>query len=145
VTGDVRQGPGTAITLPTTTTTYTQWPVDAITVDVPRWATHAQCSVTLSNVRVQQAADAARRVYFGGLLGGDSFIDYNGAPWAAAPNDYTESLPHTAYAEFDVRTLQGQSVQMYSQAKRIGSTTGNIFFDFRDQLIFEVRFSERRV
>jgi hypothetical protein len=143
VTGDVQQGPGTASFL--TSTSYIQWPVQALSVYVPRWATHAQCSVSLNNVRAQQAGDMLRRVRFGTLIGPEIPFDYNGAPWAAAPSDYTESLPHTAYAEFDVRALQGQTVQLYSDAKRVPSTAGNIFFDFRDQLVFEARFMERVV
>ena len=127
------------------------WPLNSLSVYVPRWATHAQVMVGLHNVAVDAPCDVNLRAVLGNLVGPTSFFDYNGN--AGTGVGFVETRPHMLYAEFDVRAHQGQTLAHKTQAKRdyvagaehVGSNNGNVWYDPYQQTVFDVRFSERVV
>jgi hypothetical protein len=130
-----------------TETAWHDWPTSSITVDVPTWATHAQVSIALNNVSVDgKASDFAARIALGALapVEGSAF-DYNGND--GTPVGFVETRPHTINAEFDVRSIQGQqAVLVRPQVKRIYTdNTGKVWFTPREQIVYDLRFTERVV
>jgi hypothetical protein len=142
---DVQKGTIAEERIEVTETNWHDWPTNSLQTTVPYWATHAQVSIALNNVSVGKvAADFDSRAYLGGLTGGGVAFDYNGSDWS--PVGYVETRPHTIYAEFDVRSLQGQTVTCKPQARRIWTeNTGDLYFTNREQVVFDLRYFERAV
>lgn len=126
----------------TTDTTFKDWPTNNLVVKVPTWATHAQTVITINGIRADDDGRANVRVNFGGITGPSSLFDFVRPEWC---NDYV-SLLFQAYSEVNVQSLQGQSVIVKPQGQR-GSPVGvgHINVDNRQQVQFDVQFSERVV
>jgi hypothetical protein len=139
---DVQSGPSTAVTLPLTQTTFTDFPLQSLNVYVPRWATHAQVTAR-GGVSCNNAANMDMCVSFAGTLGPAYFFDYNGTATALGP----ETIPFTCYGEFLVTSIQDATVTLKTQARRTftGVATGSILFDQFQQIEYDVRFSERAI
>jgi hypothetical protein len=127
-------------------TNWHHWPLNVFTTNVPTWATHAQVSIQMLNVPCDGAGDFNSRVIMGNLTPGPiSYFDYNSNPGTPVGN--VETRAHFTFAEFDVRTLQGQPVTIRQDARRTYETanTGNIWFGPGEHIVFDVRYSERTV
>lgn len=134
-------------------TAYTDWPLNSLGVYVPPWATHAQVGINLQSPLGYGAgsgngngnADAYVRVNMNGLTSNPSVWDWN-APSNLAVTDAI-GIPVTAYGEFDVQAMRGQTVVVKPQAARYatGVNTGKVVLDTWHQVEFDVRFSERTV
>lgn len=140
----IQSGTTWAEWLLTSDTNWKNWPNNALQLDVPPWATHAFVRIDLNAVGLNGVpADFSPRINLGGLTAASPNFDYNGSP----PGAGAEKLPFTLFAQFDVRSLAGQTVTLRPQAARIFATTstGEIWFDPNSQVIFSVKFQERPV
>ncbi|WP_394620955.1 hypothetical protein JNUCC0626_18230 [Lentzea sp. JNUCC 0626] len=128
-----------------TETAWHNWPVNGLSVPVPKWATHAQASIHLNGIGVNGPADVNTRIQFGALTGQDQFIDYNGNP--GTPVGWVETINHTTFAEFDVRGYQGSNQLVRLNARRTweGANRGDIYTWEGMQVVFDVRFREQVV
>lgn len=123
-------------------TAWKNWPVNALSVDVPSWATNAFVTLTLNTVATDAiASDFNPRINFGGLTFQSAAWDYNGAPAGAGGS----KLPFTMFADLDVTSLAGQTgVLVRPQAMRTWTTnTGQVWFDPNSQIIFDIVFQQR--
>lgn len=144
--GDIDVQPCNSGDVKLTDTNWFNWPTNAYTVQVPRWATHAVVVVHWTTIVVTGAADVNTRVQFGPLTGGQiSYFDYNGN--TGTPVGYVENRAHVAADEFDVRALQGMAVQVRTNARRTFETVnkGDVYVTSADKLVYDVRFFERTV
>ncbi len=131
----------------TAETAWHQWPMNSKSVFVPRWATHAQCMIDVP-YKALRALDVDLRVVLGNLTPGPiTPVDYNGAPGTSV--GYVEVLSSRVYAEFDVRGIAGQTVQMRLDARRnptyANVNTGDFWSEPTFQMSFDTRFTERVV
>lgn len=121
---------------------YKDFPTNTFQVEVPPWATDAAVTITINTVASDAASDYVPRIYFGGLTALSGAWDYNGNGGTSV--GYWEKLTFPMYAEFDVRSLQGQTVTCKPQGIRIfPGNTGQILVDAYAQIAFEVAFSQR--
>lgn len=129
-------------TLGTGATSWTNWPNNSLSVDIPTWATHAFITITLNTVATDGvASDFNPRISLGSLTSQSAAWDYNGSPPGATGGN---KLPFPMFAEFDVTSLQGQTVTLRPQAQRTFVTNaGLVQFDPNSQIIFDVRFFEK--
>jgi hypothetical protein len=143
---DWQPGPATANYVTVAETAWHHWPSNSLLVEVPRWATHAQATIQLVGLAVDGPCDVNTRVILGNLPPGPIvYFDYNGN--AGTPAGFVENRPHFTFAEFDVRSLQGQTVTLRLDARRTyeQQNTGNVWFGPAEQIVFDVKFSERVV
>ena len=139
-------GPATQDNLLLSETTYRTFPNNAVLgVTVPTWATNLVGDIALNQMQVDKtAADFEARINIGGLVSTPINFDHNGSDWS--PVGYVEGKPFTIFADMDVRSLQGQTVTCYPQARRIfTANTGGLWFNSRQQIRFDLRFVERTV
>ena len=133
--------------LTTAETTWANWPNNSIQVTVPTWATHAQVSILLNQVQVDNAVNFNAQVNLGGLTGATANFDYN--PPNANADGMVVGVPFALYADIDVTSLQGQTVALKPQAERTytSTATGNCWMGGgtspMQQVIFDVRFTEK--
>jgi hypothetical protein len=136
---DIQRGLSTEF-VAVTDTTYKDWPSNSLQVYVPRWATHAQVTADLLGIKTTGDSDMVMRTSLGGSVSPDVVFDNNIPPGA------TESVPFSAYGEFLVTGVQDTTVTLKTQAKRtLVSNTGLIYFDTKQFIKYDVRFSERVV
>jgi hypothetical protein len=126
----------------TTDTSFKDWPLNSLTVKVPFWATHCQAIITLNGIRTNNDSKANVRINFGGLTGPAAVFDFARPAWC---NDFVSNT-FQVFGEFDVRTFQNTNVIVKPQGSR-GSPagTGTINMDTRQQVAFDLQFSERVV
>ena len=149
---DVQPGAMPVNHLATNEINWHHCPLNTFEVDVPAWATHAQVMIQLVNVPTDGPSDINTRCVIGNLTATriDRW-DYNGNPGTGV--GYVETRNHFTFAEFDVRSLQGQRVVVRQDAKRDyvsgaehpGSNNGNVWFGEWENIYFDVRFTERVV
>lgn len=133
---DVQTGPSVQSVL-VSNTTFFDWPTNSLQLYVPRWATHAQASARFLSIKSSGLADMNVRVVLGGTNGPNAVFDNN------EPSG-TESVPFAAYGEFNVTAVQDSMVTLKTQAQRTAPTnTGTIYFDTRQFIEYDVKFSER--
>lgn len=142
----LQYGPGTDDFLLLTDTSYRTWPTNTLSVTVPTWATHCLAEITLNSAMTTGNAYADTRINFGGLFGTSVPYDHNQPPSGVAGDDRS-GVPHTIFADLDVRSLQGQTVVVKPEAKRAftGIATNTLWVDSRQQVKFDLRFVERAV
>jgi hypothetical protein len=135
---DVQAGASPADYILISETSYVDWPLNSLQVPVPRWATHAQVTASMS-VSAEGPCNANVRCNLGGATGPVYAFDYNGALLNGA-----ELLPFSTYGEFNVTGVQGTTVTLKTQAQRVNvGATGNVGIGPQQQVVYDVRFSER--
>jgi hypothetical protein len=139
-------GPASQDSLLVTDTTYRTFPNNGVIgVTIPEWATNCVASISYNQVQASGAGDFQARINLGGLFGDVINFDYNGALQTAVPGA-VEGIPFNLFGDIDVRSLQGQTVTCFPQAKRtFTSNTGTLWFISTQQLRFDLRFVERAV
>lgn len=140
----LQQGPSPEDYLTLAETSYVNWPLNSIGVTVPEWATNCMCEITLNMVMTTGNAYADTRINFGGLLSTSVPYDHN-APPSNVNGDIYNGIPHIIFGDFDVTSLQGQTVIVKPEAKRAftGSAVDNMSSNVRQQVKFDLRFVER--
>lgn len=138
----VQQGPGTTDNLTLAQTSWRTWPTNSLGVTVPTWATHMVGSIRLLQVQSDGASDFQARINIGGLTGNGTNFDYNGN--AGTSVGFVEGIAFEIFADINVTSLQGQTVVVQPQAQRtFTANTGNIWFNARQQVVFDLMFAER--
>jgi hypothetical protein len=140
----VQQGPGSQENVLVTDTTYKTFPSNTLAVTVPDWATNCLTEVKLENILADGSGDLLMRLNFGGLFSTDVAFDYN-AP-AGTPSNWTEGVPMSVFGDVDVRSLQGQTVVLGTQAKRtFTGNTGALYVRSTERVKFDLRFYEKAI
>lgn len=129
--------------LPVTQTTYAQFPSNTFTLTVPSWATTADVIMGFQFLVSSNPVNSNNQIVFGSLTGSTQFFDYNGSQAAFGAEMYAFSN----YAQFNVASLQGQTITVTHQAERTftGGSTGNLEYNTGQQVSLDVQFSERTV
>jgi len=132
----------------TSQTSWRDWPAEASWVqDVPYWATEALAEIEINAIKADGAGDVDLRINFGGITSGITPFDYNGN--AGTSVGYVETLPRTASAKLDVRTLAGGTHTLKMQGQRTPAfataNTGNVWVDQQQQVRMRVTYRERIV
>jgi hypothetical protein len=143
----VQSGPATEDFLALSETTYRTWPnTNTLGVTVPTWATHCVGQISLNSVMTTGNAYADTRINLGGLFGTAVPYDHN-APPSGVNGDIYNGVPHTVFADIDVRSLQGQTVTCSVQARRAftATATAPMSVNSKQQVAFDLRFVERTV
>lgn len=125
-----------------TSTVFAQWPSNSINVAVPTWATHAQVTAEFQSLVAIGLAYSEHRVVFGGSSGPAFTLDNDTTTQAGGG----ERVPMPITGEFDVRSVQGQTLVLKTEARRISAgQTSTLRADTRTLIQYDVRFSERVV
>jgi hypothetical protein len=132
----------------TSQTSWRDWPAEASwPQDVPYWATEALAEIEINAIKADGAGDVDLRLNFGGITSGITPFDYNGN--AGTSVGYVETLPRTASAKLDVRTLAGGTHTLKMQGQRTPAfataNTGNVWVDQQQQVRMRVTYRERIV
>jgi hypothetical protein len=135
-------GPDPTQDVTTSETAWMQFPTISFTVKVPRWATHCDGSITLSNILTSTLVVMETRIVVGSITGSDVFVMDNDT----SSGGY-EQMQHITGFDENVSALQGQTVVIQLQARRTWETvgTGIIQFGSWGQMEFNFNFRERVV
>lgn len=150
---DIQQPPSKLV-LAKTQTAYVDWPTNQLNVKIPRRATHAQVVVRGSMIGFgpgptngNGTADVWMRVLLNGQADGSRYTPIGHNAWPSQSENDGITIPWSVFGEFDVRALQGQSVPIRVQGRRVleAIATGRLEIWDVFPVEFDVRFTERVV
>lgn len=137
---DVQQVP-TTVYMHGDDTTFQPWPTNTLVRRVPSWATHAQVIATINGIKSNADATIQMKLMLSGISGAVSVFDFVKPAFA---NDYV-SQSFMLFGEFDVRALRDTDATVAFSAKRTDGGTNIVAITDKDQIAFDLQFSERVV
>jgi hypothetical protein len=142
----VQAGP-TSDNLLITDTSFRNFPTASLALTIPVWATHMVGSIRLLQVQSDGASDFNAQIRVDNGAGGvvTSTVvnfDYNGN--VGTPVGFVEGIPFEIFGDMNVSSLAGQTVTVSPRAARtFTSNTGNIWYNNRQQIVYDFQFTER--